>query len=87
MGITVDTNEWKDPDSSVITITSGRSSINLTLKEAMEVLSEIPTAIETYRSARRDSIAEQIKELQSQLSLMDKAVPQQTSAPAIPQPL
>jgi hypothetical protein len=87
MGITVDTNEWKDPDSSVITITSGRSSITLTLKEAMEVLSEIPISIEKYRSARRDSIAEQIKELQSQLSLMDKAVPQQTSAPAIPQPL
>lgn len=86
MGITVETNEYKDPDSSIITITSGRSSINLTLKEAMEVLSQIPTAVDAYRTARRDSIAEQIKELQSQLALMDKAVPTQTSAPAISQP-
>lgn len=87
MAVSVDTNEYKDPDSGgVITIHAGRNSISLTLKEAVEMLSEIPVAIDKYRTARRDSIADQIKELQSQLSLMDKPVPTQTSAPAISQP-
>lgn len=77
--ITINTNEYKDPDGGVITITAGRGSINLSLQQAMQVMNEIPNAVSKYRTARRDSLADQIKELQAQIALMDTAVSTQTS--------
>lgn len=79
--VTVDMNEWKDPDGNVLTITSGRTQINLSLADAKELLVELPNALSKYRAARRDAIADSIKTLQEQLALLDgDGVPTQTIA-------
>lgn len=79
--VTVDINEWKDPDANVVTITSGRTQVNLSLAEARQLLTEIPQALGKYRAARRDAIADSIKSLQEQLALLDgDSAPTQTIA-------